>query len=388
MGVFTVDNNSVIIGGQVFNKKIYNFLMTRFKESFSHASLSVEREFEKLDNCEASLNLIKNESVYEYYKLLEHKEKKDISAYLRRFVVFYGYRYGVLSGDFDVNCSQKKVDSIFYDNFSYMENDMLYVIKFDAEGNFLQRETFSSIGELFRLAFEKKAARDTAYNMQKDHMDAFDYAMSLGEGIGISDIIKINEKVNYTRPEKEIGFKKMNNIITGANFTVTDKVAVPTEMQRLLAEYKDNFGLEILDWNDPTISYKERNARLLKLFEKEAIFHIRFERIHPFSDGNGRTGRIIMNKHLIENGIAPVLITGVMTDEYKKYIGNFDYQGLAKMMLSSSSQLLSNWVSIRKAGIHTRKSDESNEKLAEVLVRTDKDSEKRKQKFRLSFWLF
>ena len=35
---------------------------------------------------------------------------------------------------------------------------------------------------------------------------------------------------------------------------------------------------------------------------REARFHIRFERIHPFEDGNGRTGRILVNRGLLQAG--------------------------------------------------------------------------------------
>lgn len=51
-------------------------------------------------------------------------------------------------------------------------------------------------------------------------------------------------------------------------------------------------------------------------YEREAKFHIEFERIHPFEDGNGRTGRIITNAHLLHNNFAPIIITSSM----KKFI--------------------------------------------------------------------
>lgn len=49
-------------------------------------------------------------------------------------------------------------------------------------------------------------------------------------------------------------------------------------------------------------------------------FHQKFEKIHPFQDGNGRVGRLIMLKECLKNNIVPVLIT----DEYKMYY----YRGL------------------------------------------------------------
>ena len=57
-----------------------------------------------------------------------------------------------------------------------------------------------------------------------------------------------------------------------------------------------------------------------KTFEDILDFHVRFERIHPFQDGNGRVGRLVMFKECLANGIVPFIIT----DELKM----FYYRGL------------------------------------------------------------
>ncbi|MCI8967367.1 MAG: Fic family protein [Lachnospiraceae bacterium] len=47
-----------------------------------------------------------------------------------------------------------------------------------------------------------------------------------------------------------------------------------------------------------------------------AEFHARYENIHPFQDGNGRTGRLILFRECLKNGIVPVVIEDANRDEY------------------------------------------------------------------------
>lgn len=65
---------------------------------------------------------------------------------------------------------------------------------------------------------------------------------------------------------------------------------------------------------------KEYNGIKRKSFENIVDFHQRFEAIHPFQDGNGRVGRLVMFKECLANGFVPFIIT----DELKM----FYYRGL------------------------------------------------------------
>ncbi len=65
---------------------------------------------------------------------------------------------------------------------------------------------------------------------------------------------------------------------------------------------------------------KEYNALKQKDFETLLDFHVRFERIHPFQDGNGRIGRLILFKECLAHGYVPFIIS----DELKF----FYYRGL------------------------------------------------------------
>lgn len=67
-------------------------------------------------------------------------------------------------------------------------------------------------------------------------------------------------------------------------------------------------------------------------FLREARFHIRFERIHPFEDGNGRAGRILINRGLIRTGFAPVVIPVEERATYMELLARSDYEGLTAML--------------------------------------------------------
>lgn len=71
-------------------------------------------------------------------------------------------------------------------------------------------------------------------------------------------------------------------------------------------------------------------------FRREAEFHIRFERIHPLSDGNGRTGRILIARNLMLAGYAPPVISSDLGAEYLGAVESADYVALENMLRDAS----------------------------------------------------
>lgn len=90
-------------------------------------------------------------------------------------------------------------------------------------------------------------------------------------------------------------YKRLPNEVGGCDTTSPEEVH--KEMKALLSAY---------------------NAIRRPSFEDIIDFHYRFEAIHPFQDGNGRVGRLIMFKECLRNGYVPFIIT----DELKMFYYN------------------------------------------------------------------
>lgn len=105
-------------------------------------------------------------------------------------------------------------------------------------------------------------------------------------------------------------YKKRPNIIGMYETVLPSKV--PKEMDLLLSWYEDqNVTLEVL-----------------------AEFHVRYENIHPFQDGNGRTGRLILFRECLRNDISPLIIEDVHRPEYLEALKEYrETKSIMKMVL-------------------------------------------------------
>ena len=96
-------------------------------------------------------------------------------------------------------------------------------------------------------------------------------------------------------------YKKLPNEVGGMDTTIPEEVA--DKMKTLLMEY---------------------NAKEEKQFEDILDFHVKFERIHPFQDGNGRIGRLIMFKECLKNNIVPFIVDDNLKMFYYRGLKEWD----------------------------------------------------------------
>ena len=154
----------------------------------------------------------------------------------------------------------------------------------------------------------------------KNHFKLFDYMLdNIDELLSKDMIIEMNKILKRNTSDEENprynvgGFKIVPNIIGVVNvINTTAPENVEQEIELLLDEYNSKNNITLEDIVD---------------------FHFKFEKIHPFGDGNGRVGRIIMFKECLRNNIMPFIIF----DDDKPYYmrGLKEYQRDKKFLLDT-----------------------------------------------------
>ncbi len=137
-----------------------------------------------------------------------------------------------------------------------------------------------------------------------DHInerDTFDYLLKEMPDISTESILDIHARLLNNIDERRGQFRRHNVRVFGADFETSDAKYVLIDVGLLLRWYN-------------------KNKRRIHPLILAALFHEKFERIHPFYDGNGRTGRMLMNLILIKNKYPPLIIKNKNRKEYYRVL--------------------------------------------------------------------
>lgn len=185
-------------------------------------------------------------------------------------------------------------------NFAYNTNHI--------EGSTLTEEQTRYIFETNTLYIENGQTETRVDDIieTSNHFKLFDYMLDIADESLSENMIKEFHKLLKTGTSDErkswfnVGeYKSLENEVGGKIITSPKDVA--NEITKLLNWYNTLTNITI---------------------ENIIEFHYKFERIHPFQDGNGRVGRIIIFKECLKNNITPFIIL----DKYKF----FYYRGLSE----------------------------------------------------------
>lgn len=158
------------------------------------------------------------------------------------------------------------------------------------EGSKLTKDETKYIFETSTVGIDGPARVDDVIETV-NHFRCFDYVLDTAHNRLTETYIKNIHRLlksstqSANTPEAVVGnYKKLQNYV--GDIQTSSPEMVRTDMQVLLRDY----------------------SRKEKTFDVILDFHATFERIHPFYDGNGRVGRLIMFKECLCNGIIPFVI--------------------------------------------------------------------------------
>ncbi len=117
-------------------------------------------------------------------------------------------------------------------------------------------------------------------------------------------IVNLHKKL-IENIDDRIGFRRTDVRVLKSRFKASPAKYVITDINLLLKWYNDN-------------------KKKLHPLVLAALFHHKFEKIHPFYDGNGRTGRMLLNYILIRNNYPPLIIRKKFRKEYLNSLGKAD----------------------------------------------------------------
>lgn len=157
----------------------------------------------------------------------------------------------------------------------------------------------------------------------ENHKRAFEYIKDLlaaNQSLSLAEVKEIHSLLTDRLQQGKVQFKSQQNAILGTEF----KTASPFETPQLMEQWVDNTNYRL-----------DLAANENDYLEILADTHIQFERIHPFSDGNGRTGRMVLLFLSMKYLEAPVVIRKEWRGRYMEFLGEQDVSGLVGLFKES-----------------------------------------------------
>ncbi|MGL4740711.1 MAG: Fic family protein [Sarcina sp.] len=201
-----------------------------------------------------------------------------------------------------------------------IHNSLNEILKYDFiyHSNKIEGSTFTT--EALQILIEKNivTGTHTLDDVQEtvNSFYTFDYIVdSLDKALTLEMIKEWHGSLMYRTRLYDLGlagvFKKYANKILGANFDTANPWEVEDKLSILINEFNSLV--------EPTI-------------EDIAKFHLVFEQIHPFQDGNGRIGRFIFVKQLLENKLPLKYMNGESSEEYKKALSSSSNKDISPLV--------------------------------------------------------
>lgn len=187
----------------------------------------------------------------------------------------------------------ERLNEEFMIEFTYNSNAI--------EGNTLTLQETAMVLE--GITIDQKPLKDHLEAV--GHKDAFLYVQDIvSNKMPLTEFVikNIHSLVLMNKPEDKGVYRRVPVRIMGAYTEPVQPYMIEPKITELLAE-------------------NEKRKSTMNIIERLARFHLEFESIHPFIDGNGRTGRLLLNCELMQNGYPPI---NVKFTDRKRYYDAFE----------------------------------------------------------------
>lgn len=217
---------------------------------------------------------IRNQLLFEF-------ERRDRQGIYAKFQKMMAYNSNKIEGS---TLTGEQTASLFDTGTLYATNDIVYRAKDIEEMN----GHFKLFNKMLKTLDEP---------LTEELIKEFHYELKVGVFEDMANGYPVGE------------YKNRENIVSDIKTASPDDVSV--RIKALLDKYNGMMNMEDI-----------------------AVFHAEFEKIHPFQDGNGRTGRMIILKQCLENDIFPILIEDKFKMEYYHALHRCQVDGSGRELVS------------------------------------------------------
>lgn len=211
-----------------------------------------------------------------------------------------------------------------------------FLIEFTFNSNAIEGNTLT----LQETALVLNEGVTIAQKPLKDHLEAIGHKEAY---FYVEDLVKKKTPISETvishihslvladKTQDKGVYRSIPVRIMGAIHEPPQPYLVPVQMEQLMLEYQD---------------MKE----IMHPIERIALFHLKFEGIHPFIDGNGRTGRLLLNLELMQEGYPAVNVKFADRQKYyncfNAYYGEHDSTEMTNLLATYVQERLSEYIRI------------------------------------------
>jgi len=248
----------------------------------------------------------------------EHGKSEPREAYKKKIIALYEQSFGIAKLQTDVlDNKRKKVlelkdKNILHNIFNSQEILDQLTLKITYNTNTIEGNTMTE-GDTADVLFNKRVLENHTLTEQLEatnHRKAFLLALHLSKKkeIKVADILDLH-RILMAGILDNAGMLRNHNVrILGSNVPLANYL----KLEKLMGEFVNIYNKKL------------KQDEIIKHIAKS---HADFEQMHPFSDGNGRIGRLLMTILALKHNLPPVLVLKDRKNAYYKYLRQAQLKG-------------------------------------------------------------